>query len=259
MLKRSLFPAALLFVFAPFAVAAEQPNNCRLRGGTMVPLEAEVCVREGGTVVRMSAEPAAQAAPLKLSDDPKLAAAQRAVAELLLKPVTDKNPKKRTPEWIERTVKFDGCRLLVDEEMEIEHGNAWSSRKHFKVSSTVDMGKVGSAAFGELGKVTSYGGGMEVYATYVEEIMSRAGNNISISVQLQRAGGYGKYSASASGSYWDASKTDLWMVDEYGYPAGSGEFSMDTDKVRLLFLMNTAEDAAALHKALGEVQALCQH
>lgn len=258
MLKRSLFPAALLFAFAPFAVAAEQANNCRLKGGAMVPLEAGVCVREGGTVVTTAAEPAVPAVPLQLSDDPKLAAAQRAVVELLMKQVMDQNPKRRTPEWIERVVKFDGCRLLVDEEMEIEHGNAWSSRKHFKVSSTVDMGKVDRAAFGELGKVRSYGGGMEAYATYVEEIRSR-GNNISISVQLQRAGGYGKYSASASGSYWDASKTDLWMVDEYGYPTGSGEFSMDTDKVRLLFLMNTAEDAAALHKAFGEVHALCQH
>lgn len=46
MLKKLLFPAALLFAIAPFAVAAEQANNCKLKGGSMVLLAAEACVME---------------------------------------------------------------------------------------------------------------------------------------------------------------------------------------------------------------------
>ncbi len=257
MLNKSLFPAVLL-AFSSFAVAAEQTNNCRLKHGSMVLLEAEACVLEGGVAVTRSAAPAVSAASLQLSAKPELATAQRAVAELLMKPVVDNNPHVRTPEQIERTVKFDGCRLLVDEDMFVEHGNTFSSRKHFKISSMLDMGKLGRAAFGELGKVTSYGGGLEAYANYFEERKQREGNNISVSMQLQTESGAVKYKLSASGIYWDAPNADLWMVDEYGYPKDSIASGAATDTVRLLFLMNTPEDSAALKKALGEVHALCQ-
>jgi hypothetical protein len=135
---------------------------------------------EGGSVVSAAVAPVIPVSTLQLSADPKLAAAQRAVAELLMKPVVDKNLKKRTPEEIERTVKFDGCRLLVDEDMQVEHGNAFAGRKHFKISSSVDMQKVGRAAFGELGKVTSYGGGLETYAVYFEERKRSEGNEKSM-------------------------------------------------------------------------------
>ncbi|MEW5904280.1 MAG: hypothetical protein AB1722_08065 [Pseudomonadota bacterium] len=258
MLKRSLFSAALLLACAPLALAQGQANNCRLKHGSMVSLDAAACAMEGGAVVSQVAVPVAPAAPLLLSTDPKLAAAQQTVATLLMKPVTDKDANKRMPEWIARTVKFDGCRLQVDEEMEIEHGNAFSSRKHFKVSAVVDLRKLDGTAFGELGRVRSYGGGMETYAEYLEEPLRRGENAISISMQLQRESGPGKFTEVMSGVYWDAPDDDLWMVDEYGYPKDREGFGMATDKVRLLWLMNTPEDAAALHRALGEVRALCQ-
>lgn len=258
MLKRSLLLNALLLACAPLALAEEPTTNCRLKHGSLVLLEAGACVMEGGVVVSKATAPAAAAMPLQLSADPKLAAAQQTVVALLMKPVTDNDPKKRMPEWIARTVKFEGCRLLVDEKMEIEHGNAFSSRKHFKVSAAVDMSKLARGAFGELGKVRSYGGGMQSYAEYLEEPLRRGENAISISVQLQRESGLGKFSEVMSDVYWDAPNDDLWMVDEYGYPKDKEGSGMATDKVRLLWLMNTPEDAAALHRALGELQALCQ-
>ncbi|MHB1117244.1 hypothetical protein [Sideroxydans sp.] len=258
MLKKSLFPAALLLSFAPFVVAAEPENNCRLKHGSMVMLDTAACAMEGGVAVTRSAPPVLPVASLQLSAKPELAAAQRAVAELLMKPVVDANPNKRTPEEISRTVKFDGCRLLVDEDMFVEHGNAFSSRKHFKISSMVDMGKVSRSALGELGKVTSYGGGLEAYANYVEERKEGDGNNISVSMQLQTERGPVSHKVRASGIYWDAPNDDLWMVDGYGYPVDVIDRGAATDKVRLLFLMNTADGSAALNKALGEVHALCR-
>lgn len=257
MLKKVLFPTALLFVFAPFVVAAEQANNCRLKHGSMVMLDAAACVMEGGVAVTRSAPPVVSVTSLQLSADPKLAAAQRTAAELLMKPVVDKNLKKRTPEEIERTVKFDGCRLLVDEDMQIEHGNAFAARKHFKVSSSVDMRNVSRAAFGELGKVTSYGGGLETYAVYFEERKLKEGNNIGISMMLEKDGATRKFSVRTSDIYWDAPNDDLWMADEYGYPKDVVEAGAALDTIRLLFLMNTSDDAATLSKALGDVHGLC--
>jgi membrane protein implicated in regulation of membrane protease activity len=258
MLKQVLLPAVLFFAIASFAVAAEQANNCKLKGGSMVLLAADACVMEGGAVVSAVAAPAIPVSTLQLSADPKLAAAQRAVAELLIKPVVDKNLKKRTPEEIERTVKFEDCRLLVDEDMQVEHGNAFAGRKHFKVSSSVDMQKVSRAAFGELGKVTSYGGGLETYAIYFEEPKLKEGNNINISVLIQKDDGARKFSVRTSDIYWDAKNDDLWIADEYGYPKDIVEKGAALDTIRILYLMNTPDDAAALNKALGDVQAMCK-
>ncbi|MFA7400151.1 MAG: hypothetical protein WCZ98_06695 [Sideroxydans sp.] len=258
MLKKLLFPAALFFTIVPFAVAEEQANNCRLKGGSMVLLAADACVMEGGAVVSAIATPVVSIPSLQLSADPKLAAAQRAVAELLMKPVVDKNLKKRTPEEIERSVKFDGCRLLVDEDMQVDHGNAFAGRKHFKISSSVDMRNVSRVAFGELGKVTSYGGGLETYAIYFEERKLKEGNNIAISVMLEKDGAARKFSVRTSDIYWDAPNDDLWMADEYGYPKDVVERGAALDTIRLLFLMNTPDDAAALNKALGDVHAMCK-
>ncbi|MBA4383029.1 MAG: hypothetical protein C0406_10730 [Sideroxydans sp.] len=258
MLNKFLLPAALFFSLPPFAVAAEQANNCKLKGGSMVLLAADACVMEGGAVVSAVAAPVVVAPTLQLSADPKLAAAQRVVAELLMKPVVDKNLKKRTPEEIERTVKFDGCRLLVDEDMQVEHGNAFAGRKHFKVSTSVDLQKVSRAAFGELGKVTSYGGGLETYAVYFEERKLKEGNNIAISVSIQKDDGARKFSVRTSDIYWDAPNDDLWMADEYGYPKDIVEKGAALDTIRILYLMNTPDDAAALNKALGDVQAMCK-
>ena len=262
MLKKRLFPVVLAFAMVPvtFVVAAEQANNCRLKGGSVVPLAAEACVAEGGAVISAVAPvtPVVSAASLQLSDDPKLAAAQRAVADLLIKPVVDKNIKKRIPEDIQRSVKFDGCRLLVEEDMNVDHGNALSARMNFKVSSMVDMRNVSSEAFGVLGKVTSYGGGLQTFAVYFEERKRREGNNISISMLEQRETSSRKYSLPVSSTYWDAPHDDLWMADEYGYPKDNGMSGAAVDKVRILFFMNTDTDAVALKKALDDVHALCK-
>jgi membrane protein implicated in regulation of membrane protease activity len=258
MLNKLLFPSVLLFAIAPLAVAAEQVNNCKLKGGSMVWLAAEACVMEGGSVASAVAAVVISMPSLQLSADPKLAAAQRVVAELLMKPVVDKNLKKRTPEEIERVVKFDGCRMLVDEDMQVEHGNAFAGRKHFKVSSTVDMQKISRAAFGELGKVTSYGGGLQTYAIYVEERKRNEGNNIAISVLIQKDDGTRKFSVRTSDIYWDAPNVDLWMADEYGYPKDIVEKGVALDTIRILYLMNTPDDAAALNKALGDLHTLCK-
>jgi hypothetical protein len=99
---------------------------------------------------------------------------------------------------------------------------------------------------------------LETYANYVEERKEGDGNNISVSMQLQTERGPVSYKIRASGIYWDAPNDDLWMVDEYGYPVDVIDRGAATDKVRLLFLMNTADDSAALNKALGEVHALCR-
>jgi hypothetical protein len=248
----------VLFAIAPFAVAAEQANNCRLKGGSMVWLAAESCVMEGGTVASVAEAPLVTVSNLKLSADPKLAAAQRSIAELLMKPVVDKNLKKRTPEEIERLVKFEGCRLQVDEDMQVEHGNAFASRKHFKISSSVDMQKVSRTAFGELGKVTSYGGGLETYALYFEERKRNEGNNIAISMLILKESGASKFSVRISDTYWDAPNDDFWMADDYGYPKDVGVSGAALDTVRLLFLMNTLEDAAALEKALEAMHTICR-
>lgn len=258
MLKKMLFPAVLLFAIASFAVAAELANNCRLKGGSMVLLAADACVMEGGAVVSTVVAPVIVIPSLQLSAEPKLAAVQRAVAELLMKPVVDKNLKKRTPEEIERMVRFDGCRLQVDEEMFVEHGNAFSGRKHFKISSTVDMQKVSRASFGELGKVTSYGGGLEAYAVYFEERKLKVGNNIAIAMLLQKEGDSRRFPLRSSGTYWDAPNDDFWMADELGYPKDVIETGAALDTIRILFLMNTHEDAAALKKTLDDVHAICK-
>lgn len=258
MLKKLFFPAALLLAFAPFAIAAEQANNCRLKGGSMVMLATEACVMEGGAVVPASVTPVAPVANFQLSADPKLAAAQRAVAELLGKPVVDKNLKKRMPEEIERSVKFESCRLLVEEDMSVEHGTTFSSRKNFKISSTVDLGKISREAFGELGKVTSYGGGMETYAISFEERKRAEGNNIAISMLLQKEDGVRKFGVLVSDIYWDAPNDDFWMADVFGYPKDGFEPGAVLDTVRILFLMNSPEDATALQKALMDVHTLCK-
>jgi hypothetical protein len=142
--------------------------------------------------------------------------------------------------------------------MQVEHGNAFSGRKHFKISSTVDMQKVSRASFGELGKVTSYGGGLEAYAVYFEERKLKVGNNIAISMLIQKEGDARKFSVRTSDIYWDAPNDDLWMADEYGYPKDVIETGAALDTIRLLFLMNTPEEAAALNKALDEMHVICK-
>lgn len=260
MLKKLLLPAMLALSMAPCssAVAAEQLNNCKLKGGSMVQLAADACVMEGGAVTTAApVEPVVTDASLHLSADPKLADAQRAAADLLIKPVRDMNSKKQLPEGIERSVKFDGCRLAVDEDIHVDQGNLISARMNFNVSSTVDLRNISSDAYRVLGKVTSYGGSLQTYAVSFVEKHSEA-KNIAITMLVQRKEGSSRYTLGSSGSYWDAPNDDLWMADEYGYPAANGMDGAATNKVRILYFLNTAEDAAALKKALDDVHALCK-
>ncbi|NNM80283.1 MAG: hypothetical protein HKM01_07500 [Gallionella sp.] len=257
----TLSKAALLSLACiPFvsAIAADQSNNCKLKGGSMVQLAAEACVMEGGMATTATpVEPVVTNASLHLSADPKLADAQRAVADLLIKPVRDMNSKKQPPEGIERSVKFDGCRLAVDEDIHIDQGNLISARMNFKVSSTVDLRNISNDAYRVLGKVTSYGGSLQTYAVSFVEKHSGA-NNIAIAMLVQRKSGPSKYTLDSSGAYWDAPDDDLWMADEYGYPTANGMDGAATNKVRIVYFLNTAEDAAALKKALDDVHALCK-
>jgi hypothetical protein len=260
MIKKLLRPALLVLVIAPLAnvSAAEQLNNCKLRGGSMVQLAANACLMEGGSPVAPTPDtPLVSAASLNLSAEPKLASAQRAVADLLLKPVVDMDMKKRMPERIERTVKFDGCRMSVAENIDVDHGNVFATRMSFKVSSTVDLRNVSSDAYGLMGAVTSYGGGLKTYPVYFEEKKRDSGNSIAIAIDVVKESGVRKFTLSSSSAYWDAPKADLWIADEYGYPQSSGADNAETSKVRVLYFMSSAADAVALKQALDEVRAAC--
>ena len=260
-MKRILQIALLTIAVTPLASvsAAEQMNNCRLRAGSMVMLTPEACVLEGGIVTTAAAAlPAVTAVTLNLSADPKLADAQRALANLLAKPVVDMDMKKRMPERVERSVKFDGCRMAVKENIDVDHGNVFSTRMSFKVSSTIDLSNISSDAYGVMGKVSSYGGGLKAYPVYFEEKKQDAGNAIAISMDEIKESGTRKFILRSSSAYWDAPKADLWMADEYGYPKGNGSDSAETGKVRVLYFMSTPEEAAALKKALDDVHALCK-
>lgn len=259
MIKKLLRPALFAFAVLPFAsaVAAEQMNNCRLRAGSMVMLSPEACVLEGGIVTTAAAAlPAVTAVTLNLSADSKLADAQRAVANLLAKPVVDMDMKKRIPERIERSVKFDGCRMAVEENIDVDHGNLFSSRISFKVSSTIDLRNIANDAYSVLGKVTSYGGGLKSYPVSFVEKHSDV-NNIAISISEQKEDGARKYELHSSSAYWDAPNADLWMADKYGYPKSDGPDNAETSKIRVLYFMSTPEEAAALKKAFDDLHALC--
>lgn len=272
MLKKMLPLAVLmLFAIAPFncAGAAEQADGCRLKGGSVVQLAAETCAMEGGTPIAASAPAAAPAAQgvapadagsgvVQATGDPRLTVVQRLVVDVLNKPVVEKGTRKTIPEGIERAARFDGCRLTVDESMHVDHGNVFSARMNFKISSMVDFRSVSRDAFGVLGKISSLGGGLKGYAVYFEESKRKNGNNIAISVLEQKEEGFRKYAMPGSVAYWDAPRDDLWMADEYGYPKANSSGNVATYRIRILFIMNTEDDAAALKKALDDVHALCK-
>lgn len=259
MMKKWLLPALSALVSLSDADAAEQLNNCKLRGGSMVQLAAAACVMEGGTVTAATpVMPALDDASLHLSGDARLADAQRAMAKLLLKPVLDMDMKKRLPEGVERAVRFDGCRMEVDESVHVDHGNVVAARMNFKVTSSIELGALAADSYGVLGKVVSYGGGMRASALYIEEKKRASGNHLAVSMWEQRESGARKYALGSAGAYWDASEVDYWMADGYGYPKGINMDEADTGKIRVLYFFNSAEDAAALQHTLDEVQALCK-
>ena len=268
MILEMLRPIVLiLFVIAPFgvALAADMTINCRLKGGSLVRLPAEACRAEGGSPVIESALPVPMAVPAPVDGnadgemppaDPKLAAAQKEIIDLLARPVVDTTPLKQKPEGIERSASFDGCKLMVDEILHIDLGNLFSTRKDFKINSVIDLQKINRDEFGILGKITSKGGVLEAVAVYFEQ--PKDGSNISISVLVPGKGGLQKYRTHSLSAYWSAPRYDLWIEDEYGYAKETGSGNTATDKVRILLLVNSSDDAEKLKGALEEMHTLCK-
>ena len=244
--------------------AADTSDHCRLRGGDVVPLPAAACVREGGAVVTggapaISDDKNASPAPiLQLSADPKMGAAQKAILDLLDKLVVDTTPLVKSPEGVERTARFDGCKLMADEYLHIDLGNIFTSRKELKISTTIDLQKIDPKAFGVLGTLNSLAGGLKAAAVYFEERKLTDGNNISISVLKSRDDKFEKLSLHGSIPYLDAPKDDLWIQDEYGYPKESETGDLITDKVRILYIVQSLEDAEKLNTALHDMSAMCK-
>ena len=275
MLTKMLRPAVLiLLALAPLGVgyAADMAIDCRLKGGTVVQLPAEACKMEGGAPVNEAASPASgvvlkpvdgntsgnQPPPSDATSHSKLQETQKWIIDLLGKPVETKTPLNRNPEGIERTAKFDGCRLVVDENLHIQYGNLFSALKDFKINAVFDFRNINREEFGVLGKITSKGGALSGVAVYFEEPKRKGGNNISISVLNLRDGNYTKYTSHGPGAYWDAPRDDLWMADEYGYAKDNGWDNVATDKIRILLIVNSSDDAARLKNALEEVNTMCR-
>lgn len=258
MLKKMVFNVLVLSVLVPsLAGAAEQAIECKLKGGSVVPLPAEACVREGGAPVVSTAAVATPVDVASLSSDPRLAAAQRAIIELLNKPVLEKKSGRREPEGIERTAKFEECKLVVDEHMQVDHGNMFSSRMDFKVHSSLDFRKLAKSAYGVVGKVNSLGGGLKAYAVRFEESRRNGKGAVAIGVQEQREEGARTYRLPGPNAYWETPQDDLWMADEYGYPTADSIGNLSTVTVRVLYLLGSAEDAEGLKQSLDELYAVC--
>jgi hypothetical protein len=244
--------------------AADMAIDCRLKGGSVVQLSTEACRIEGGIPIIETVPPASGAVPGSAEGgaakdqppvDSKLAAAQKVIVALLGKPVVDTTPLKRDPEGIERTARFDGCRLMVDENLHIKLGNLFSVWKDFKISSVIDFQKINRD---ELGKITSKGGDLEAVAVYFEEPKRKDGNTISISVLEPRKGGYEKYRSHSSSAYWSAPRDDLWIVDEYGYAKDTRWGTEATDEIRILLIVNSSDEAEKLTVALEDIHVMCK-
>ncbi|MEO8342196.1 MAG: hypothetical protein ABI536_00105 [Gallionella sp.] len=271
MLMKMLRHILILLAFASPGVghAADMKIDCRLKGGSVVQLTAEACGIEGGASANEAIPPPPAAVAGSADEgaakdqppvDTKLAATQKAVVALLDKPVVDATPLNRNPEGIERTARFDGCRLMVDEVLHIKYGNLFSVWKDFKISSVIDLHKISRDEFGVLKEINSKGGGLKAAAVYVEE--RKGSGDISIAVLEPKNGGYAKYRSHGPSAYWSASRNDLWddlwIADEYGYPKETVLGNVATDKVRILLIINTADDAEKLKAALQDIQAICK-
>ena len=256
----------ILLALAPLGTghAADMAIDCRLKGGTVVQLPAAACAVEGGAPVSVAVSPASAAAPADVNaagNQPpgsKLEETQKWIVGLLAKSVEYTTPLNRNPEGIERTAKFDGCKLMVDETLHIQYGNFYSVWKDFKISSVIDFQKIDRDEFGILGEVASKGGDLKATAVYFEERKNKGGNNISISVLNLRNGSYTKYTTHGPSAYWSAPRDDLWIADEYGYAKDNGWDNVATDKIRILLMVSSSDDAARLNNALQEVNTMCK-
>jgi len=266
MMIKMLHPAILiLLVFAPYGVcqAAEMKIDCILKGGSVVQLTAEACQIEGGSPVIQTAPPATLPdtaaegfAGIQPPANPKLAAAQQSIVALLGKQVVDASPFNSNPEGIERSARFEGCRLMVNEHLHIKYGNLFSSWKDFKISSVIDFQKIKRDEFGILGEVGSLGGALKGTAVYFEE---REGEgHFSISVLVAIDGGFEKYRTHGFIAYLSSPRDDLWIQDKYGYPKDNGLGNELTDRVRILLIMSSQDEAEKLKDAMVDILAICK-
>lgn len=241
----------------------------------MVALDAESCAREGGAPVvvtvtplsasSMPAAPAptpaevlAKSAPL--SSNPKLADAQRAIITILNTSVLERDAQTRNPEGIERTANFDECRLTVSENIHVDHGKIFTSHTNFKINSTIDFRTLAPTAYGLLGNTDSLAGGLKAYSVYLEEYKHSSGNSLSVSMQDQYEGAYRKSNLPGPTAYWSTSRDDFYMADVYGYPTqgDTGLSNIATNRVRILLIVGSENEASALKKSLDDVMALCK-
>lgn len=268
MLINMLRPTIMvLLAFVPLGVATAEDMkiDCKLKGGSVVQLTVEACRVEGGMAAIDMVSPALEAMP-ELADeeaakdrppvDPKLAAAQKVVVDLLGQTVRDMTPLNRNPESIDRAARFDGCRLLVGEILHIEYGNLFSVWKDFKISSVIDLQKIDRDNFGILGKISSKGGDLKGAAVSFEE--RKGDGNISISVLAPRKDAYEKYKTHGASAYWSAPRDNLWIADEYGYVKENRSGNVDKNKVRILLIVGSSDEAEKLKDALEEVHTLCR-
>lgn len=277
----------LALALAPFGAshAADMETYCRLRGGSLVQLPAEACAAEGGTLVSAELAPAApEAAPAPATAPvtaPAVAApaaalapapaiqptgnftldqAEQLVVDILDKAVVPATPSRK-PEGIARNAKFDGCRLLVEEQLHIDFGNMITSRKDFRIDSAIDFRKITRQSFGTMGEVSSRAGDLGGVAVYFEKPKREGGNSISISVLLGIKGKYTKYQSEGDSASLSGPSDYYWIVNGYGYPidvVNNVTEVYDTDTIRVLYIVGTQDDAARLMGALEKVHTMCR-
>jgi hypothetical protein len=291
MLKKKLRLAILVsLALAPFGAshAADMETYCRLRGGSLVQLPPAACATEGGTMVSAALAPAtpAAAAPAAVPTVAPAAApvaapaavkqnapairptgnltldqAQALAVEILDKTVGAATPSSKKPESLERTARFDGCRLVVEEKLHIDFGNMIASRKDFKIDSAIDFRKIARGSFGAIGEVSSRAGDLSGEAVSFEEPRREGGNSMSISVLLGIKGNYIKYMPDGDSASLAGPRDYYWIVDGYGYPIDVVNSVTDVpaaDKIRILYIVDSPDDAASLVVALEKVSAMCR-
>lgn len=254
--------AAILALFAlttsGMAQAADPANTCRLKGGDLVPLPPAACMKEGGQLVKPGTQAAAPAA-VKLSSEPKVAAAQKAILEVLGQSVVDPLSSASIPEGVDREVSFDGCKMMVKEKLRIDYGNLFSERRNFNIDSTVDFHTIQPGDFGVMGKIESKGGHLEVPAVTVVVPASRGDKPLTVSVQIQDGKSYHAYTTPALAAYWEGPRKDWWMKDGYGYVWLDNLGYADKSNIRMVYLVNVKGDAPKLKQAMEQMQAACAH
>ena len=255
--------AALAGLALALSAPAQAADSCRLKGGDVVPLPAAACAKEGGTVMRQTLEPAAAsapvAAPVTLSGNPKVAAAQQAVLNVLSQTVVNQNDDTdMAPEGVVRQVAFDGCKMKVSEDMQLDYGNLYTSRLHFKILTTVDFSAIDPKEFRVMGEVDSAGGELKAQGVSFLEKSRKHGNHIGIEVFRVKGKVSKRYTLLGMSPYLSAPGLDLWLRDGYGYvPADENGFA-DKSRIRVLYLVNSKQDAEALKQAFDGMSAACR-